>query len=65
MFVTSTRTIINLMLSFRVLFWHTDNNLYSIVPNVRAGEEKFLLEEKHRNISDADRKLLHDSFIHM
>jgi hypothetical protein len=53
------------MLSFRVLFWHTDNNLYSIIPNVRAGEEKFLLEEKHRNIPDADRKLLHDSFVHM
>jgi hypothetical protein len=49
----------------RVLFWHTDSNLYSIVPNIQTGEEKFLQEEKHGNISDADRKLLHESFVHM
>ncbi|KAF9652886.1 hypothetical protein BDM02DRAFT_3088163 [Thelephora ganbajun] len=58
--------LLNTLLNMsQVLFWHTDNNLYSIVPNVQAGEEKFLREEKHRNISDVDRKLLHNSFVHM
>jgi hypothetical protein len=55
----------SLNVSFRIMFWHSDNNLYNIAPHVVKGESAVLAAPKHANIPDGDRNLLHEAFVHM
>jgi hypothetical protein len=50
---------------YRIMFWHSDNNFYNIAGHVQKGEEAFLADPKHAKISDEDRELLHQAFVHM